>query len=116
MTTIDQRIMIPAPIESVWAVLTDPASISQWDQTARQVTPLNHVIGVGARRRCVDVHGKSRVEEVTAWLIPLGYEYRTIEGIYKSYGGRMRLQAVPDGTQLQMDGHVSARRHVGRCT
>ena len=101
MPTIDQRILIPAPIEAVWAMLTDPVSIPRWDRTAAQITPLNQQSGVGARRRCVDSQGNSRVEEITAWLVPLGCEYKAVEGSYKSYTGRLRLQAVADGTQLQ---------------
>jgi hypothetical protein len=58
--------------------------------------------GVGARRRCTLQSGKDVIEQVSAWVEGLGYEYAVIEGgPYRSLRGRFRLQAGPDGTSVQ---------------
>jgi hypothetical protein len=53
---------------------------------------------VGTRRRTTDEHGRTTVEEITHWLDNLGYEYVMVDGPYRSYKGRVRLQAIPEGT------------------
>ncbi len=102
MTVIDQRILIAASVEYVWVYLAEPAYVSKWNRRAKQMSMLTaRAEGVGMRRRCVDTHGQSVVEEVTAWLPPYGYEYHVVDGPYRSFTGRLRLQSVPDGTQIQ---------------
>lgn len=98
MSVIDQRILVIAPVEVVWLYLTDPALVSKWHRGAKQVSTLTtKLTGVGMRRRCVDTRGRAVVEEMTAWLDNIGYEYGVIDGPYRSFKGRVRLQPVPEG-------------------
>ncbi len=96
---IDQRILIPAAADAVWLYLNDPALVSRWNRSAKQVSLLStRMTGVGVRRRVTDASGKSVVEEITAWQENLGYEYTVIDGSYKAFKGRLRLQSVAEGT------------------
>ncbi|MFN8420861.1 MAG: SRPBCC family protein [Anaerolineae bacterium] len=96
---IDQRILITAPADAVWLHLTAPASMPKWNRCARQMSIIStHAVGVGARRRCVDDDNRTTVEEITAWLENIGYEYKMIDGPFRKLKGRLRLQAVADGT------------------
>jgi hypothetical protein len=96
---IDQRILIIAPTDAVWAYLIAPATMQKWNRCARQMFILStHAVGVGARRRCIDDDNRTTVEEITAWVENIGYEYKIIDGPYRRLKGRLRLQAVPEGT------------------
>src|SRR5262245_46553371 len=73
--------------------------LTRWQQGLKQVSVLStRPTGVGARRRIVGIEGRAIVEETTAWLENIGYEYVVIDGPYKTFKGRFRLQAVPEGT------------------
>ncbi len=99
MSLIDQRILVVAPVEAVWLYLTDPAYVSKWNRGAKSISTLTtRLTGVGMRRRCVDTRGRAVVEEMTAWLENIGYEYIIIDGPYRTFKGRVRLQPVPEGT------------------
>ncbi len=101
VAVIDQRIVIQAPVGLVWLYLTEPAHVSRWHRAAKQLLVLTtRPGGVGARRRIVDARGRGVVEEITAWMEPYGYEYRVVDGPYRSFTGRLRLQAVVEGTQV----------------
>jgi len=65
--------------------------------------PDDQQTGQGTRRRCTPATGgKDFIEEITAWVDGLGYEYRVVEGgPYRSFQGRFRLQPGPDGTSVQ---------------
>ncbi len=103
MPLIDQRILISAPPEGVWRILSDSNQLSRWHAGYRGVSVLTtQSTGVGTRRRCTLVTGKDVIEEITAWVDGWGYEYRLVEGgPYKTLQGRVRLQAGPDGTSVQ---------------
>jgi ligand-binding SRPBCC domain-containing protein len=103
VTLIDQRILINAPAEGVWQFLADPDKLTQWHAGYTNVSILTtQSIGVGTRRRCSLSTGKDVIEEITAWVDGLGYEYVVVDGgPYRSYQGRIRLQASPDGTSVQ---------------
>ena len=103
MTLIDQRILINAPAEGVWQFLTDPEKLVRWHASYTSVSILTtQSTGVGTRRRCGLSTGKDVIEEITAWVDGLGYEYVVVDGgPYRSYQGRFRLQAGPDGTSVQ---------------
>lgn len=121
-TLIDQRILIPAPANVIWGVLADQGQLPRWRVDCQQVAVLTtRQFGVGTRRRCVNPGGKDKVEEITAWYEGLGYEYTLVDSsIYKNWRGRMRLQAVPEGTIVQWtisyDYAGFFRRLLGRLT
>lgn len=99
MPLIDQRILIAAPAETVWLYLTRSEYITRWHLGCKQLSILTtRSQGVGVRRRCTDVRGRSTVEEITAWLENIGYEYRIVDGPYRAYRARFRLQPAPEGT------------------
>jgi len=100
---IDQRILIGAPPEGVWRILSDSNELSRWHAGYRGVSVLTtQSTGVGTRRRCTLSTGKDVIEEITAWVDGWGYEYVLVEGgPYRAFQGRFRLQAGPDGTSVQ---------------
>lgn len=99
MSLIDQRVTIAAPAEAVWSFVANPALLPRWQKGCKQVSLLStRPAGIGSRRRITDESGNSVVEEITHWLENLGYEYVMIDGPFKSFRGRLRLQAVPEGT------------------
>jgi len=104
VTLIDQRILVDAPPQVVWDYLSDPDKITLWHTGYRKISVLTtQRTGLGTRRRCtLTSTGKDIIEEITAWVDGLGYEYVLIEGgPYRSMRARVRLQAVPDGTTVQ---------------
>lgn len=100
---IDQRILIPAPANVIWGVLADQQQLPHWRYDCASLSILTtRQFGVGMRRRCIPNRGKDRVEEITAWYEGLGYEYALVDSRqFKLYTGRLRLQAVSDGTIVQ---------------
>ncbi|NDJ75712.1 MAG: hypothetical protein GYB65_05595 [Chloroflexi bacterium] len=102
MALIDQRILIDAPPEAVWQILADPTQLAHWHSGYTSVTLLTpDLAGQNSRRRCILPNGKAVVEHVTAWIDGLGYEYAIVDGgPYRSFRGRLRLQAGPDGTNV----------------
>lgn len=103
MTLIDQRILIDAPTDGVWQIISDPERLASWHGGYQRVTLLTpQIIGLGSRRRCTAPNGADVIEEVTAWVEGLGYEYAIVQGSpYRTFQGRIRLQASPDGTTVQ---------------
>lgn len=99
MAVIDQRILIAAPAEAIWVYLVSPTLIVRWHKGCQQLSILStRTTGVGARRRVTDQRGRAVIEEITRWLDNLGYEYTMVDGPYRHYRGRLRLQPVPEGT------------------
>ncbi len=104
MTLIDQRILVDAPPQVVWDYISDPDKITLWHTGYSKISVLTtQRTGLGTRRRCTWAGtGKDTIEEITAWVDGLGYEYVLIEGgPYRAMRARLRLQAVPDGTTVQ---------------
>ena len=104
MTLIDQRILIDAPPQIIWEFISDPSRLVEWHAGYTSVSVLTtQQTGLGTRRRCaVAGGGKDVIEQITAWVDGLGYEYELIEGgPYRAMRGRIRLQPGPDGTSVQ---------------
>lgn len=103
MPLIDQRILIDAPPDAVWQVISDQSQLVRWHAGYTSVSVLTtQQRGSGVRRRCALASGKDVIEEISAWVEGMGYEYHRVEGgPYKSYQGRLRLQLGPDGTSVQ---------------
>jgi uncharacterized membrane protein len=96
---VDQRILVEAPAEAVWTYISDPAAMPKWHRGCKQVSILStKTAGVGTRRRCIGADGRAVVEEITAWFENIGYEFIVVDGPYREFRGRFRLQAVPEGT------------------
>lgn len=117
MTLIDQRILIDAPPQVIWEYLTDPEKLVGWHAGYSSISVLTtQQTGVGVRRRCaVTGGGKDVIEEITAWVDGLGYEYALVEGgPYRAFRGRFRLQPGPDGTSVQWTIEYRPRGLFGR--
>ncbi len=104
MTLIDQRILIPAPMQAVWEVIADHRQLPQWRADVATVSMLSTRPDIsGTRRRITPKNShKDIIEEIRVWYAGVGYEYTIIEGNpFKSFVSRIRLQATPDGTIVQ---------------
>ncbi|HYO87105.1 MAG TPA: SRPBCC family protein [Candidatus Limnocylindrales bacterium] len=103
MAIIDQRILIPARQEVVWAYVSDLFNNCQWQADCHAVSFLStkHT-GAGTRWRSTTNQGRDVVLEVTSWYNGLGYEYTYVDGgPFKENQGRVRLQEIPEGTVVQ---------------
>lgn len=117
MTLIDQRILVPAPIQVVWSVIANHSQLPRWRQDCKAVSLLStRADGIGMRRRITPIKGKDLIEETIAWYDGLGYEYRLIDGAnqFKSYTARLRLQPTPDGTIVQWTVSFETRGLLGK--
>lgn len=103
MNTIDHVILIPAPPQIVWGIVSEIYNNPRWQADCLNVTFLtSHRSGPRARWRYADSSGREKVAEVTAWYQGLGYEYTLVDGVsFKENRGRIRLQEVPEGTYVQ---------------
>lgn len=103
MTTIDQRILIPAPPDVVWGYVSNIENFPNWQVACESVTFLSQKRqGVGTRWRERTETRQEHVYEVTSWYDGLGYEYVFIDGGgYQSSRGRIRVQEIPEGTIVQ---------------
>ena len=104
MTLIDQRILIPAPMQAVWDTLANHSLLPKWRMDVRAVSVLTTEHNrPGTRRRISTKTGRADIiEEIKIWYEGIGYEYTLIEGgDYRSYVSRLRLQATADGTIVQ---------------
>lgn len=103
MTLIDNRILIPASQERIWALVSDLQQNPQWQVDCEAVSILTTMkSGQGTRWRSVSKSGREQVLEITAWYDRLGYEYRIVDGTsLQSNKGLFRLQEIPEGTIVQ---------------
>lgn len=103
MAIIDQRILIPARQEVVWAYISDFSKNTEWQADCQGVSFLStRHDGVGTRWRSTTDRGKDAVLEITSWYNGLGYEYAVVDGVaLKNTKGRLRLQEIPEGTVVQ---------------
>jgi len=103
MTIIDHRVLVNAPPEVVWELLGDLAALPKWHVNCQDTSILTtQRQGVGVRRRNTMSGGPDTVEEILTWYNNLGFEYTVVDGPrYRSNRGRLRLQAIPEGTVVQ---------------
>jgi len=103
MVTIDQRILIPAPQDGVWAYLSEISNNPSWQTNCRAISFLSSKRqGVGTRWRATDDKGHDTIYEILSWYNGLGYEYTCIDGCaYHESRVRIRLQEIAEGTIVQ---------------
>lgn len=103
MVTIDQRILIPAPQDGVWAYLSEISNNPSWQTNCRAISFLSSKRqGVGTRWRETNDKGHDTIYEVLSWYNGLGYEYTCIDGCaYHDSRVRIRLQEIAEGTIVQ---------------
>jgi len=115
MNTIDQRILIPAPPDTVWEYISNIQNNPQWQSDCLDVKFLTTTHrGTGTRWRKTSARGKTHVVEIKTWYERLGYEYEIIDGVsYKSNQGMIRLQDTPEGTIVQWTFHYEPSGILG---
>ncbi|MCC6801508.1 MAG: SRPBCC family protein [Anaerolineae bacterium] len=103
MTTIDHRILIPAPPDVVWDYISDITHNPDWQTDCSEVIFLtSRREGPGVRWRYSKPDGHECVIAVSAWYNGLGYEYYFVDGMpFRDNKGRIRLQEIPEGTIVQ---------------
>jgi uncharacterized membrane protein len=93
------RTVVSAPIESVWAIVSDPeralsfmSGLTRWEVDSEEPT------GLGARYRMLMRVGSAEIGglvEVVEWDAPWEYAWTSVTGIDQR--GRWRLRAAPGG-------------------
>ncbi len=102
MTLIDYRVLVSAPPEIVWELLSHLPSIPKWHVNCTQASILTtQQEGAGVRCRLNMQAGPDIVLDILSWYSNLGYEYTVVDGPYRVSKGRIRLQAIPEGTTVQ---------------
>ena len=101
-----------APIEAVWAVVSDHAGWSTWTSLPRSVLRRegdDDRDGVGAVRE-FPVGGWTTVEEVTAFQPPDLLAYRLVTGLpgVRRYEATVRLAPHGSGTRIEWSGELEA--------
>jgi len=103
MTTLDHRILIPAPGPVVWGYLKQIENNEKWQEDCASITFLSQKQqGVGTRWRQRSSGRYELVYEITTWYDGLGYEYVLIDGApFSNVEARIRLQEIAEGTIVQ---------------
>jgi uncharacterized membrane protein len=96
---INHATLLPAPIEDVWAIVTDPervldymSGVTRWEVAGERAT------GLGARYRMLFRVGAAEVGglvEVVEFDEPCDFAWTSVTGL--DHRGRWRLRAAPGG-------------------
>ncbi|NPV68540.1 MAG: hypothetical protein HPY64_15465 [Anaerolineae bacterium] len=101
MTLIDHRILIVAPPEAIWELVGNLSAMPRWHVNCSQASVLNtRQSGPGTRCRLSITNGPDIVFEIVSWVENFGYEYRVVDGPYRTSLGRIRLRVLPQGTAV----------------
>ena len=100
-STVDASIVIRAPIEQVFATLSDHEGMATWPGVKSSTvviegTPRN---GLGAVRR-ISAGGVTLDEKVVRWDPPSGYDYKIIKGLPVRHLGTVSLTETPAGVRV----------------
>ena len=110
MTTIQRTALIDAPLEEVWVVLADFASISTWAGFVDHACLLNErTEGVGMARR-IQTGRTTIVETVTSWEPAVAYTYEItgLPPVINSVTNTWRLGASGDATMVWLTTQIDA--------
>ena len=102
MTTIQRTALIDAPLEEVWEVLSDFASISTWAGFVDHSCLLNErTEGIDMARR-IQTGRTTVVETVTSWEPGVAYSYEItgLPPVIKSVTNTWRIGASGDTTMV----------------
>lgn len=101
MTLIDHRILIVAPPQAIWELVGNLSAMPKWHVNCAQASVLNtRQSGPGTRCRLTITNGPDIVIEIVSWVENFGYEYRVVDGPYRTSLGRIRLRVLPQGTAV----------------
>ncbi|MGH3442260.1 MAG: SRPBCC family protein [Nitriliruptorales bacterium] len=101
---------IEAPVEEVFAYLTDPTNEIEWISSAREREIVEGDGGKGTRFRAVDQFLAKRIDfvyEVTEHDAPNRYAYRVVEGPFPGLID-VTLTSEEGGTTLTFDANADA--------
>ena len=97
---------VSAPIDKVWAVLTDHVGMAGWApgltvSLGRPGTPEPNGLGA-VRRISTPGPGPDIVEEVTTFQAPHVFGYKALSGTpFPGYAGEVRLSEAGTGTRIE---------------
>ncbi|GAB4570540.1 MAG: hypothetical protein Kow0077_04870 [Anaerolineae bacterium] len=119
MTIIDHRVLVNASPEAIWALLGDLNATYRWYVNCTKSSILTtQQEGPGTRYRLEFSSGPDLVQEIRSWHRNLGFEYTVVDGPFDQNRGRIRLQAIPEGTivhwtlEYELKGLGAAVRNV----
>ena len=104
MNSVERTGLIAAPIEAVWAVLADFASISSWAPNVDHSCLMSEQTeGVGTVRR-IQTDRSTIVETVESWEpgVTLTYRITGLPPVIKSVTNTWRLGASGDSTMVRL--------------
>ena len=103
-------VRIAAPIERVFALISDHEGMSRWPgvQSSRLITEGTPRNGLGAVRR-IRAAGLSLDEAVVGWEPPRLLEYRIIRGLPVEHLGRVLLRPLDGDVELTWDVRMESR-------
>lgn len=101
---VSRTILINAPGEAVFGLVSDPQRYPEFFQGVTRWKPLSDEVGVGARYRVlmqvgsIEAGGTVRVNE---WEFPTTIAWTSEAGIHQR--GRWSIEEHPEGTRLTLD-------------
>jgi uncharacterized protein YndB with AHSA1/START domain len=101
MPTTSASRVINAPLDQVWAALSDIANARRWNSSWSKIeltTKQTH--GPGTRFRAQTAEGEAFEFEVTAWMVPEYIEFTPLRDESERYGVMLESQAfhlTPEG-------------------
>ena len=117
MPKIEHTVRIKAPVEKVWAVISDHTGYPQWTdlksaKLQRRGTPDPN--GVGAVR-VFEAGGRHLVEEVTAFDAPTYFAYKLTDGVpgLEHHAGVVTLKRGVEETIVQYTIDFDAKLGMG---
>jgi uncharacterized protein YndB with AHSA1/START domain len=106
---------VDAPVEEVFAYLSDPARLHEWQQTTAVDVLTDGPVGVGTRiRETREVLGRKLTQtvEVTEHDPPRRFALRVVEGPVK-VDGEQELEERAGGTRIHVRAEGQAPRLAG---
>jgi uncharacterized protein YndB with AHSA1/START domain len=107
---------VEAPIADVFAYLSDPEKLGEWQQTTDVRLLTDGPVGVGARiRETREVLGRKLTQtvEVTEYEPPRRFSLRVVEGPVK-VSGTQELEERGGGTRIHVSAEGDAPRLAGK--
>lgn len=111
MATTSSSILVPAPLETVWATLARFEDVAAWGRGVSQSSLLTEApSGLGAVRR-VQVGRSALRETITVWepLQALAYSIEGLPAIVRSASNSWTLAAQGTGTRVTLTGEVETK-------
>ena len=110
MSTVERTGLIGAPVDAVWAVLSDFAAISAWAPNVdHSCLMTEQADGIGAVRR-IQTDRSTILETVENWEsgVTLSYRITGLPPVIKSVTNTWRIGASGDSTMVRLTTEIDA--------